>query len=553
MDEAKRTLERVKNFHYILILEGIAVGAFSGIVIVLFRLAISKAEEYMAILREFASHRAFMTAALFFMIFALAMLCAFLVKKESLISGSGIPQVKGELTDHIETKWYRVLAFKFIGAAAAIGAGLSLGREGPSVQLGAMVGKGFSRITKKLHTEEKLLMTCGAGAGLAAAFNAPLAGVVFSLEELHKNFSEEVLLSTMAAAITSDFVSRYVFGLAPVFAIETPEMLPLKYYWIVILLGILLGVLGVFYNASVKKTQNMYGHIKDTFLRIIIPFIFAAVFSMVYPSVLGGGSNLVEGIAGGEFMLKGLLILLVVKYMYSMLSFASGAPGGIFLPLLVLGSVIGASFFDISAPLLGIDDIYLANFVIFGMAGYFAAIVRAPITGVILISEMTGSLSHLLTLSIVSLAAYVTADILGGKPIYNQLLERILSNRVMEEGRAAETRRRRGMKLTAGVRAGAVDTGAIDGDKKRGGRRKARKVLVETPVHFGSAGDGMRVSELSLPKGTLIVSLTRDGDEIVPYGETVIRGGDRLVVLCDSDETAIVDDILNEKCRKIEI
>ncbi len=530
MDEAKRTLERVKNFHYILILEGMAVGVFSGIVIVLFRLAISKAEEYMSLLRGFAVHRAFMAVALFFIIFALAMLCAFLVKKEGMISGSGIPQVKGELTDRIETKWYKVLVFKFIGATAAIGAGLSLGREGPSVQLGAMVGKGFSRITKKLHTEEKLLMTCGAGAGLAAAFNAPLAGVVFSLEELHKNFSEEVLLSTMAAAITSDFVSRYVFGLAPVFSIETPEMLPLKYYWIVIVLGVFLGALGVFYNASVKKSQNMYGHIKDPFVRIVIPFIFAAVFSVIYPGVLGGGSSLVEEIAGGGFVLKGLLLLLLVKYIYSMLSFGSGAPGGIFLPLLVLGSVIGASFFEIGAPIFGIDEGYLANFVMFGMAGYFAAIVRAPITGVILISEMTGSLSHLLTLSIASLAAYVTADILGGKPIYNQLLERILSNRVIEEGRASESRSR-----------------------KHGGRSAVRKVLVETPVYFGAASDGMRVSELCLPKGTLIVSLTRDGEEIVPHGESVIKGGDRLVVLCDSDETATVDDILDEKCRRIEI
>lgn len=543
MDEAKRTLERAKNFHYILILEGMAVGVLSGIVIVLFRLSISKAEECMALLRGFAEKRAFMAAALFFMIFALAMLCAFLVKKEGMISGSGIPQVKGEMTDRIETKWYKVLAFKFIGATAAIGAGLSVGREGPSVQLGAMVGKGFSRMTKKLRTEEKLLMTCGAGAGLAAAFNAPLAGVVFSLEELHKNFSEEVLLSTMAAAITSDFVARYVFGLAPVFAVETPAMLPLKYYWLVIVLGVLLGALGVFYNASVRKTQDMYTHIKDIFPRILIPFIFAAVFSVVYPSVLGGGSPLVESVAGGEFVLKGLLLLLAAKYVFSMVSFASGAPGGIFLPLLVLGSVIGACFFDLGAPLLGIDDSYLANFVIFGMAGYFAAIVRAPITGVILISEMTGSLSHLLTLSIVSLAAYVTADLLGGKPIYNQLLERILSNRVIEEGRASASRRRSGTAASDGTAGG----------KTRGGRSNAKKVLVETPVYFGAAADGIRVSELSLPKGTLIVSLTRDGEEIVPHGESVIRGGDRLVVLCNSDETAIVDDMLDEKCRRIEL
>ena len=522
MNEAKRTLERVKNFHYILILEGMAVGVLSGVVIVLFRLAISKAEEYMDILRKFASQKVFMAAAFFFIILALALFCALLVKKDGMICGSGIPQVKGEMIDRIETKWYRVLIFKFFGAVAAIGAGLSLGREGPSVQLGAMTGKGFSRITRKLRTEEKLLMTCGAGAGLSAAFNAPLAGVVFSLEELHKNFSEEVLMSTMAAAITSAFVSRYVFGLAPVFAVHTPQMLPLKYYWLVILLGILLGAMGVFYNFSIRKAQDFYGHIRDTLPRIMLPFVFAAIFSLIYPSVLGGGSPLVESIAGNEIMLKSLLLLFVIKYIYSMLSFGSGAPGGIFLPLLVLGSVLGASFFDLSALFLEIDNVYLANFVIFGMAGYFAAIVRAPVTGVILISEMTGSLSHLLTLSIVSLTAYVTADILGGRPIYNQLLDRILSNRVIEQGRANV-------------------------------KRSRKKVLVETPVYFGAAADGIKVSDLSLPKGTLIVSLTRDNDEIVPYGGTIIRGGDRLVVLCNNDETAAVDEVLDTFCRKMKL
>ena len=521
-NEAKRTLERARNFRYALILEGVAVGILSGAGIVLFRLAISRAEVHMELLRAFASQKVLMTVTYFFVIFALALFCAFLLRKEGLISGSGIPQVKGEMIDRIESKWYRVLALKFIGAVSAIGAGLSLGREGPSVQLGAMIGKGFSRATKKLRTEEKLLMTCGAGAGLSAAFNAPLAGVVFALEELHKNFSEEVLMSTMSAAITADFVSRYVFGLDPVFSVATPEMLPLRYYGLVLLLGILLGAGGVLYNLSIRKAQDFYGHIRDLTPRIVIPFLLAGVLGLLYPSVLGGGSPLVEEIAGGGIALKGLLLLLAVKYIYSMLSFGSGAPGGIFLPLLVLGSILGGSFFDITQPLFGLDSVYLANFVIFGMAGYFAAIVRAPITGVILISEMTGSLSHLLTLSLVSLTASVTADLLSGKPIYNQLLDRILAKQVIEEGRANV-------------------------------KRDRKKVLVETPVYFGSEADGLRVSELLLPKGTLIVSLTREEEEIVPHGATIIRGGDRLVVLCNSDETAAVDARLDEACRKMKI
>ncbi len=523
MSEARKTLERVSNFRYILILEGIAVGILAGIAIVMFRLAITEAEHYMGILRNYASQKVLMLGVYLFIVLALSMLCAFLVRTESMISGSGIPQVKGEMLDRLETKWIRVLLFKLIGGTAAIAGGLSVGREGPSVQLGAMAGKGFSRMTKKLRTEEKLLMTCGAGAGLAASFNAPLAGVVFALEELHKNFSEEVMLATMSAAITADFVSSTVFGLQPIFSIRTVGPLPLKDYWLVILLGIVLGAFGVLYNIMVAKTQGLYSHIKNVYEKLLIPFALAAALAFVYPNVLGGGSHLVEAVSTGGFSIGALTVLLIIKYLFSMASFGSGAPGGIFLPLLVMGAVTGGLFFEGSSLAVAIDGAYLPTFVILGMAGFFAAIVRAPITGIILISEMTGSLSNLLTLSIVSLTAYVTADVLGGKPIYNQLLERLLSNMVLETGRAAVKRRDR------------------------------KKVLVESPVYFGAPADGLRVSELMLPKGALIVSLTREDDEIVPYGDTIIRGGDKLVILASSEETAIVDEALDKMCRQMKL
>jgi len=523
MSEARRTLERVEKFRYILILEGVAVGILAGIAIVAFRLAITNAEEWMEVLRGFAKQKVLMMGVYIAIVFALAMFTGFLVKKEGNISGSGIPQVKGEMLDRLETKWIRVLAYKLIGGAVAIAAGLSVGREGPSVQLGAMAGKGFSKMTNKLKTEEKLLMSCGAGAGLAASFNAPLAGVVFTLEELHKNFSEEVMLATMSAAITADFVSSTVFGLKPIFTIRTAGPLPLREYWLVIVLGIVLGAFGVFYNATVARVQDAYGKMSNVYAKMVVPFGCATVLAFVYPKVLGGGSHLVEEVALGGFGLGALILLLVMKYCFSMISFGSSAPGGIFLPLLVMGAVTGGLFFNLVTLGVPVGDMYLPTFVILGMAGFFSGIVRAPITGIILISEMTGSLSNLLTLSIVSLVAYVTADILGGKPIYNQLLERILSKKVMETGRAVQKKRDR------------------------------KKVLVESPVYFGAPADGLRVSELSLPKGALIVSLTREDDEIVPYGDTVIRGGDRLVILASSDETAIVDEALDQMCRRMKI
>jgi H+/Cl- antiporter ClcA len=150
-----------------------------------------------------------------------------MVKHEPMISGSGIPQVEGVLLRKLDMSWWRVILGKFIGGILSIGSGLSLGREGPSVQLGAAVGQGFSKVFKRVKIEEKYLITSGASAGLAAAFNEPLAGVMFALEEVHKNFSPLVLLS----ALSADFIASGFFGLKPVFTFVNLTTLPLNLYF----------------------------------------------------------------------------------------------------------------------------------------------------------------------------------------------------------------------------------------------------------------------------------------------------------------------------------
>lgn len=197
-------------------------------------------------------------------------------------------------------------------------------------------------------------MTCGASAGLAAAFNAPFAGVLFSLEELHKNFSTDVLLSAMSASITADFISRYVFGLKPVFDFSAAQMMPLQNYWMVLILGILLGLVGTLYNFCVAKSQDLYSKIGSQFIRTAIPFLLAGACLLVYPLVLGGGHNLIE-LVSQDMAIQSLLLLFCLKFLFSMISFGSGVPGGIFLPLLVLGAISGSTFSEVLG-LCGIEN-----------------------------------------------------------------------------------------------------------------------------------------------------------------------------------------------------
>ena len=515
----KKTINRYRSFRYALILEGIVIGAISGAVVVLFRYLLSYADKILNSVLDYGKDHIWFIPVWFIFLAAAAFAVALLLKWEAFISGSGIPQVEGEMIGELDPCWWKVLAAKLGGGLLSLGCGLSLGREGPSIQLGSMAAKGFSRLTKRAKTEEKLLITCGASAGLSAAFNAPIGGVLFSLEEVHKHFSPEVLLSTMASSITADFVSKNVFGMQPVFDFQITRMMPLPTYGHVILLGLIMGGMGVVYNTCLSGTQDLYRKIPSQNTRLMIPFLSAGVFGLIYPYVLGGGHSLVEVLTSGEMMFGSLCLLLVLKFGFSMISFGSGAPGGIFLPLLVLGAVIGSIYFTAVGMVSHSLDGLLDNFIILGMAGYFSAIVRAPITGIILISEMTGSFSHLLTLSMVSLAAYVVPDLVHCAPVYDQLLHRLLS------------------RLNPGKES------SLTGEK----------VLVEGMIFHGSEAEGRKVSEIRWPRTCLLISLMRGEAEFVPRGETKFTAGDKIVVLCDETVQGELHRVLRDVCETVKM
>ncbi len=427
MGSSKRNTKWARRLRYGLVLKGMAVGAAAGVVVSLFRFALQEAEPLRWALFEYAK-----TSLPHALLGGLLLAAAFLgtclcLHYAPLAGGSGIPQLKGELIDEIEENWWKTLAAKILGGCLCIGAGLSLGREGPSIQIGAMVGKGMARLAGRGRREEKYLMTCGAGAGLACAFGAPLAGTVFVLEELLSTFSIEILLSTWMASMIADFVAKVIFGLKPVFALRIEEVLPLKYYWMVLLLGVLLGVLGVAYNKVTEWMQDLYAKIPNRYVRLALPFLLVAPFALFYPMALGSGHYLVDQSASDMFTVRALLVLLAVRFFFSIFSFASGAPGGIFLPLLVLGAVASGAYAQVMTDCCGLMPIYIGTFVMMGMTGLFSAIVRSPLTGIILLTEMGGDYANFLALSLVAFTSYVVADLLRGRPIYDQLLDRMLA------------------------------------------------------------------------------------------------------------------------------
>lgn len=420
--------KRARRIPVMLITEGLCVGLVGGFVVLLYRVALTFAGDWLVKILSYMKGNPFRCVVWFLILAALAWIVGKLVKWEPMISGSGIPQVEGEIAGRLSQNWKRVLPAKFAGGFLCMLGGLSLGREGPSIQLGAMAGQGISRALGRGKREEKFLMTCGASAGLSAAFHAPLAGMMFAVEEIHKTFSIPILLPVMTASVTADYIASHILGLDPVFHFQITEYLPQNYYWLLILLGILVGVSGVFYNWGMLKAQELYRKIpllKETG-RLLIAFLTAGVLGLVMPSVLGSGSGLIASLTKGEMVLGMVVLTLVVKFLFSAVSFGSGAPGGIFFPLLILGALLGAVFAMTGAEFFGLDPVYINNFVLLGMTGFFTAIVRAPLTGIILLFEMSGSISQMLSLSIVSVTAYIVATLMRSEPIYDSLLKRIL-------------------------------------------------------------------------------------------------------------------------------
>ena len=510
-------LKRAEHFKTILTAEGFVVGIAAGLVVLLYRVLLEYAGRGMELVLEYARRYPVLAGTWFFVLFAIACIVGKLVKYEPMISGSGIPQVEGEMMGKLDQVWWKVLPAKFLGGFLSLFSGLSLGREGPSIQIGAMVGKAVSKALKREKTEERYLLTCGASAGLAAAFHAPLAGVMFSLEEIHKNFSVSVLVSVMTASITADYISSEFLGFTSVFQFDIGTEIAPQYYGHIVILGILLGIMGAFYNKMTMWVQGLYFKAKglNETTRLLIPFLLAGVLGLVMPQVLGSGHELIDMAAQGNMVLKALAVLFLVKFLFSLICFGSGAPGGIFFPLLVLGALLGGMYSTFAAEYMGLDPSYISNFVLLAMAGYFTAIVRAPITGIILIFEMTGQVSQMLYMSLVSIVAYLVASGLKSEPIYESLLGSLL--------------RRRGQQVP----------------EKTGG-----KILQEFVICHGSLLHNQSIQQVSWAGECLLVAVKRNGTELIPKGKTILRAGDVLVTLTDEDHASMVYDSMKKMCAE---
>ena len=344
--------------------------------------------------------------------------------------GSGIPQLKAFVLGERDMGWRRLLPVKFVAGVLGIGSGFALGREGPTIQMGGATGLMVSEWfrVKAGEGERKALIAAGAGAGLAAAFNAPLAGVMFVLEELAGNFTPVIFVAAFLASVTADVVGRLLTGEMPVFPLHAMPAPNLHVLPASLLLGAICGVGGVIFNRSLLKSLDLYARLRWPSWAVgAFAGALVGCAAGIYPGVAGGGGLLAEHAITGEIAFRWLPLLLAARFLLTMTSYGTGAAGGIFAPLLVLGALGGLGFGGAVHAVLPAWAAHPEVFAVIGMGGLLTAIVRAPLTGIVLMIELTGKYDFMLPLLACCLVAYGVAEALGDTPIYEAL--RMRANR----------------------------------------------------------------------------------------------------------------------------
>ncbi|MFF9978063.1 ClC family H(+)/Cl(-) exchange transporter [Streptomyces erythrochromogenes] len=357
-----------------------------------------------------------------------AVACA-IARRVPHAAGSGIQHVEAVWRQEAEARSAWLLPAKFVGGLVAIGSGLVLGREGPIVHMGAAIGSGAGRRGRLDAEDARMLHSALGGAGLAVAFTAPLGGLVFVCEEVTGTVRPRLVLLTLVGTATAVAASRLIVGDAPVLPMSAVPAPPLWMLPVFLLCGVTAGALGAAYSALVVGTLEVCDRLTRVPLVVRAAVIGALVGALMAfdPLLTGGGDQLSERLlAGGGLTGAALVVCLAVRFVAGPLSYAAATPGGLFAPLLALGALWGTLTHALASPLLPAGAAGPAVFAVVGMAAVFTGVVRAPLTGIVLVTEMTGAGVLLLPLLTACFAAAVTADRMGSAPIYDSLRRRML-------------------------------------------------------------------------------------------------------------------------------
>ena len=515
----KKAGELYRNFIQLIIV-GCITGILVGVIVTFFNILVHEGEHISQNVYTYVRRHPGFIPLLILALLGGSFLIGVAVNISSVIRGCAIPQTEGASRGIVPLKWWRDLTLMFACSLLSIFMGLSIGSEGPSVLIGASAGDGVSSVLRRNQMIRKYQIAGGACAGLAVAANAPLTGMAFAFEEAYKRFTPEVFICSATSVITAMLTRHGIYSLRGQSALTTFgsyvfHPLPLKAYGFVILAGLACGLLGVgfyklaflmrklFRKIDVKKNEKI-SHV----LRVTTAVIVGGIVSLIAAGVMGGGHSLIESIGtfGGTVDVRTkvafglgitgtLLIILLLKLLVTTVNIGSGIPCGIFIPMIAIGACLGGLLNTVWIK-WDMDKAYCDLMVMICMAAFFTTVVKAPITSIVMICEFTGSFAHLLPVILAVFIGYFIGEMFRTEGIYEELL--------------------------------------TEYEKETDIREKVSKVFTFT-VARGALAERREVRDILWPAGVRVQEIARGEEKILPDGDTVLRSGDLLTVVCKTD------------------
>lgn len=495
------TKTQKKLFPIKLLLLSLFNGAIIGLFITLFTKAVHLAEKTFVALSEFLKSNLWFIPICLVVFVGIAILIGFISRREKFSQGGGMPQTEGLIRDVLQLRWYYAIPIVTICTILAIMCGISLDSEGPSVLLGSLIGIMVTKLFNQNFFVEKYLIAGGSGAGLATAFNMPLTGVLFSLEEGSKRFSPMLLLTSIASVFSAITVSNLIAERHAMFnAVEIVGQLNWWSYLILIGLGIVLGLVASLFSKSILKFTEFFR--KNKFLKknnraMMLPFILLVPLLFLLPAVLGPGVELINETISGEFLIWSLVILFVCKFAFTALCAGTGLIGGIFIPSLAIEALAGGIFGMILNSFLS-TDINIAVFALAGMAVAFTTIAGSPITAVVFAVELSRNFNMFLPIICVVLGALLVGQLVKSEPLYEALLWQMR--------------------------------------KEAGQHEHEEFYTIDCEVERNSHLDEMVIRNIILPGNCIIADIKRKEGTITPDAETEIHHGDILTFNFETED-----------------
>ncbi len=340
--------------------------------------------------------------------------------------GHGVPEVMYAVAENDGILRPRVVLIKALASAITIGSGGSAGREGPIVQISSAIGSTVGQILRVSPDILKTLVACGAAGGISATFNAPIGGVLFAQEIILGRFTTNNFILIVISSVISAIVSRVYWGDNPSFMVQPYELVSPEELIFYVVLGILAGIFAVIYNKTLYASEDLFEKIKiiPEYVKPVIGGLMVGFIGLHYPQVFGVGYENVELVLRNELPWVLVFILLFAKLIATSLTIGSGGSGGVFAPSLFMGSMLGGSFGYLVDKVFPTITAAPGAYALVGMAGVFAGISQAPITGIIIIFEMTGDYKVVLPLMLVCVISSLVSKGLCPESIYTMKLAR---------------------------------------------------------------------------------------------------------------------------------